>query len=104
MSNPDDEKTIRIGFLCVTMAFLGLLLFCSKMNACQSCGKEDNTPAACKDEFIEIKADGYAANHACTPGARVEVVASPPAPKPGIICHCDKNVPASAPSASTPKQ
>lgn len=25
------------------------------------------------------------------------------APKPGIVCHCDKNAPAPVPAASTPK-
>lgn len=100
MSTQDDEKTIRIGFLCATMAFLGLLLFCSKMDADQSCGRESTAAPLCKDEFFEIKNDGYATNHACTPGARVEVIA---APKPGILCHCDKNAPAPSPAVSTPK-
>jgi hypothetical protein len=87
MGNYDGEqKTSRIAMLCVTMGFLGLLFFCSKMNACQSCGKEDLV--TCKDEFFEIRNDGYASNHTCTPGARVEVVSSPPAPKAGILCHC----------------
>ena len=103
-NSTDSEKTTRVGFLCLTMVVLGILLFCSKMNACISCGKEDTTPAACKDEFYEIKSDGYASNHACTPGARVEIVASPPAPKPGILCHCEKNGPTPTPSAVTPKQ
>ena len=92
MSDPHSEKSSRIGMLCFTMAFLGLLLFLTKTNACtlacNSCNAKENTTPLCKDEFYEIKNDGYASKHTCTPGARVEVVASPPAPKPGILCHC----------------
>lgn len=84
-----EAKTVRIGFLCLTMGFLGLLFFCSKMNACQSCGKD--APAVCKDEFVEFVGpqDRYNNNnHSCTPGARVEIVNSPPAAKAGVMCHC----------------
>lgn len=100
MGTPESEKTERIGWLCATMVILGILFVLSKANACalacNSCNSP-STPAVCKDEFYEIKNDGYASNHTCTPGARVEVVASPPAPKPGILCHCpnsDQGAPA----------
>lgn len=90
-NTPDSEKTKRIGWLCVTVALLGVLFFLTKTNACalacNSCNQRDSAPVVCKDEFHEIK-DGYPTNFACTPGAKAEVVASPPAPKPGIMCHC----------------
>jgi hypothetical protein len=91
------QKTERIGWLCVTMVILGLFLMLTKINACalacNSCNKATQ-PDVCKDEFFELGAsDGRYSNnnHSCTPGARVEVVASPPAPKPGIMCHCINN-------------
>jgi len=91
-STPDSEKTERIGWLCVTMMILGLFLMITKSNACGSVFGSCNAPAkteACKDEFFEIGDNSrYGNNHSCTPGARAEVVSSPPAPKPGIICHC----------------
>lgn len=98
------QKTERIGWLCVTMVILGILFMLSKANACALACNSCNSPSkpdVCKEEFYEIKHDGYASNHTCTPGARVEVVASPPAPKPGILCHCINNEPgAPATSAS----
>jgi hypothetical protein len=94
-TTPDSEKTERISWLCATIMILGLLFFLTKINACalacNSCNAKENTTPLCKDEFYEIKNDGYASKHTCTPGARVEVVASPPAPKPGILCHCTNN-------------
>lgn len=94
MSTPESEKTERIGWLCATMVILGILFVLSKANACamacNSCNSPDKPPV-CKDEFYEIKNDGYASSHTCTPGARVEVISSPPAPKPGILCHCPNN-------------
>jgi len=92
-STTDSEKTTRIGWLCLTIALLGVLFFLNKANACamacNSCNSHDSAPAVCKDEFYEIDTNNrYRNNHTCTPGARVEVVASPPAPKPGVICRC----------------
>lgn len=91
----DSEKTGRIGMLCVTLAFLGLLLFLSKANACSLACNSCNSPShsttseVCKDEFFEIESNSrYQVQHSCTPGARAEIVTSPPAPKPGILCHC----------------
>ena len=94
-SDPNSEKSSRIGMLCFTMAFLGLLLFLTKINACALACSSCNSPAkpeVCKDEFFEISdTSRYGNNHSCTPGARAEVVSSPPAPKPGILCHCINN-------------
>lgn len=90
----DDNKTARIGILCLTMVVLGFFLFCSKMTACQSCGVDKPAPPepnVCRDSFYEIDTanNKYVNNTvACAPGARAEYVVSPPAPKPGIICHC----------------
>jgi hypothetical protein len=77
------HKTGRIAILSILLFILGLFFFLYKIEACKS------TPRQCKDEFVEIKNDGY---YTCSPGATVEVAASPPAPKPGIICHCPSNV------------
>lgn len=88
MSNYDEEvlshKTGRIAILSILVFLLGFLFFLFKIEACKS------SPANCKDEFFEITSDtrGYGNSHSCAPGAVVEVVNSPPAPKPGIICHC----------------
>lgn len=89
----DKQKTERIGWLCVTMVILGLFFTLTKTNACalacNSCNSHDSTPEKCKDEFYEIDTNNrYRNSHTCTPGARVEIVASPPAPKPGVLCHC----------------
>jgi hypothetical protein len=105
-STPESEKTERIGWLCVTMVILGILFMLSKANACalacNSCNQHESSPAVCKDEFFEMGTDTrYSNTHTCTPGARVEVVTSPPAPKPGILCHCiNTNQAAPATSAS----
>jgi hypothetical protein len=52
-------------------------------------------PEDCRDEFVEIRdatPDRYGSvaktEHRCAAGATVEVVNSPPAPKPGILCKC----------------
>lgn len=93
MSYDDDalsHKTGRIAILSVLMFMLGFLFFLFKIEACKS------TPANCKDEFNEIK-DGYRNEITCAPGAVAEVVNSPPAPKPGVLCHCPSTP---APSAS----
>lgn len=88
--NYEGEKTGRIAMLCVTLVILGFFFFLLKADACSSCNRVDNSPPVCKDEFFELGNDGRYSNnnHTCYPGARVEVVASPPAPKPGIMCHC----------------
>lgn len=104
-STDQSEKTERIGWLCATIMVLGALVFLAKINACalacNSCN--NNSPPTCKDEFYEIKNDGYASSHTCTPGARVEVVSSPPAPKPGILCHCINSDPAGSATPAQPK-
>lgn len=90
--NKEGEKSGRIGMLCVTIAFLGLLLFLTKTNACALACNSCNSPSKpdiCKDEFYEIDNNSrYGNSHSCTPGARVEVVPATSATKAGIICHC----------------
>ena len=95
--NIQGEKTGRIAMLCVTMVILGFFFLLFKAEACASCNKPSQ-PDVCKDEFYEISENNrYGNSHTCTPGARAEVVASPPAPKPGIMCHCiNKDQPADA--------
>lgn len=83
--DPVSHKTGRIAILCITLAFMGFFYFLYKVEACSS------KPENCRDEFVEIRNDGYHADHKCAPGAIVEVVNAPPAPKPGIMCHCPKN-------------
>jgi hypothetical protein len=80
----DSEKTERIGYLCLTIVVLGMMFTAVKLNACQSCNKPD-PPEVCRDEFVPIDSE----RHSCTPGARAEVVTSPPAPKAGLLCHCE---------------
>lgn len=83
MSEESDAKSLRIFFLCAVIVILGGFFFAYKVNACA------DKPARleqCKDELFLIDNDHPA--HQCSPGARAELVTSPPAPKPGIICHC----------------
>lgn len=97
--DPLAHKTGRIAILCLTVGILGLLFFLFKIDACS------HKPENCQDEFIEIKLnnDSYGQDHKCSPGAIVEVISSPPAPKPGLLCHCPKNNSGtqSAPAASS---
>lgn len=89
-SDTQAHKTGRIAILAVLLFGLGGLTFCYKTDACAA-------KTTCNDEFMEFHGDGR--TRACTPGATAEVVLSPPAPKPGILCHC--NPPAHpAPSAN----
>lgn len=84
-SDPVAQKTGRIALLCLTIVVLGLFFFLFKVDACKS------SPDNCREEFVEIQNNdvrGYGNNHKCSTGAIVEVVSSPPAPKPGIMCHC----------------
>ena len=88
MAYDESNKTGRIALLCGTMIMLGFFFFLFKVEACKG------SPYSCKDEFFEIKTDtSYGNHHSCSPGATVEVVTSPPAPRPGIICHCAKPSP-----------
>ncbi len=107
-TTPDSEKTERIGWLCATIMVLGLLFFLTKINACalacNSCNSHESAPSVCKDEFYEIDTNNrYRNSHTCTPGARVEVVASPPAPKPGVLCHCINNDHDAGATSAAPK-
>lgn len=109
MAANESEKTTRIGFICFAAVVLGFFFMLSKENACALACNSCNTPGApsrpevCKDEFYEIGTnDRYSTNHTCTPGARVEIVASPPAPKPGVMCHCVTNLPTTDAGQATP--
>jgi hypothetical protein len=89
--NERAHKTGRIAILSCLILLLGLFVFCYKTESCKS------SPLNCKDEFFEIKNEsGYRNEHACSPGAMAEVVNSPPAPKPGILCRCAANNPTPA--------
>lgn len=94
-SDPVAQKTGRIALLCGTMLVLGFFFFLFKVEACKS------SPEDCREEFVEIKSNGYSSDHKCARGAIVETVNSPPAPKPGILCHCPTNKPEAAPTSSS---
>lgn len=86
-TDPDvlAHKTGRIAILSILVFSMCAFLFAYKVDAC----RDKPTDVACKDEFYEITNDSRSNNnHTCSPGAVVEVVNSPPAPRPGIICHC----------------
>lgn len=59
-----------------------------KIEACATCDASGN--GRCHDQFYEVGNGNY---HTCPPGARAELVTSPPAPKPGVLCHCKENDP-----------
>jgi hypothetical protein len=86
--NKDEEKTYRIGFLCGTLILIALLVFLFKTEACEGCESASEANAGCKEKYYEIDEDHHV--RTCPRGSKVEVVTSPPAPKPAIICHCDK--------------
>lgn len=79
--NERAHKTGRIAIMAILVFLLGAFVFAYKVEACKT------TPANCKDEFHEIHTDRQN-EFTCYAGAVAEVVNSPPAPKPGIICHC----------------
>jgi hypothetical protein len=79
----ESEKSFRFTLLCVVVVFLGLLYFMFKVEACKS------TPDTCKDSFHPLNPNGYN-DETCNVGATAEVVSSPPAPRAGILCHCNK--------------
>lgn len=85
MAYNDDQKTTRIGYLCWTMVALGLLLTITK-GGCVQAASTSFMATDCKDEFVVL--DEQHLTQTCKPGAKVEIVTSPPAPKPGILCHC----------------
>ena len=84
VANERAHKTWRIVILSTLVLVIACLTFAFKIDACT---KMKDT---CRDEFFEIKTDDTS-SHACAPGAIVEIVNSPPAPRPGIICHCPSN-------------
>lgn len=78
-----QQKTVRIGILCSLIAFMGFLFAVSRPGCATAC---EPTPEVCRDTF-HIVNDGTN-NYECPPGSRVEIISSPPAPKPGVLCHC----------------
>lgn len=83
-SENEKEKTKRIGIMSMTMIVLGLSFLCSKCD----CRSSDRSAAdSCQDEFLQF--EGYTAR-SCDVGATVEIINSPPAPKAGILCHCQR--------------
>jgi hypothetical protein len=94
----ENGRTIRILLLSTTIVMLGLFLLLFKSGWCQT--KPEEAPQ-CKEQFIEMTRSGYAMNVECSPGATVEMVSSPPAPKAGVFCRCSNKPlpPIAAPSA-----
>jgi hypothetical protein len=86
------HKTGRIVVLSILLLALAFLFFLFKIEACKP------SPENCKDEFYEIKNDGYTSNHTCSPGAVIEVISAPPAPKAGIVCHCPNHAKVTEPT------
>lgn len=84
-----NHKTGRIAILSILIFSLGCLFFAYKVGACR--GDTTSTAAPCKDEFHEFKSSDsrYSTQVTCQPGASVEMVNSPPAPKAGILCRCN---------------
>lgn len=91
-SDARAHKTGRIAILSVMIAFLGVLLFAYKVDACAD-KPADHT---CKEEFYEFKSD-LRNEFTCKEGAVAETVTNP---KAGILCHCPKNGQAPAPAGS----
>jgi len=90
-----NHKTGRIALVCGLILCLGLLFVGTQTESCEGC----NDPAGtCHDQFYEI--DKGHSQHTCPPHSRAEIVTSPPAPKPGVFCHCLENdrQPQAAPS------
>lgn len=77
----DNDRTTRIGYLCVTIVTLGLIAFLTK--DCDIILQSCNAPTPCHDEFIPFDATNQ---KTCYPGARGEVVTT--TTPPGILCHC----------------
>ena len=80
MSDESDAKSLRFFIFLVAVVVVSAFFFAFKVNACTA------TKESCKDEFFKIENDHIA--HTCTVGARAEFITSPPAPFPGIVCHC----------------
>jgi len=81
------HKTGRIAIISMLMVALGLFLFLYKTESCSA------KPENCKEEFIEFdSANKYSNNHACAPGAVVQMVVPSSGGKAGIMCHCVSNM------------
>jgi hypothetical protein len=79
-----QQKTNRIGILCATIAFLGFLWAMTRTSDCNP-----PPPGMCHDTFHVV--DDRTSTYDCPPGSRGEMIMSPPAPKPGVLCHCINN-------------
>lgn len=85
------HKTGRIALVCTAIVLLGMFLFLYKTESCSA------KPENCKEEFIEFdSAAKYSNNHACAPGAIVQMVTPASGGKAGIMCHCVSNIKADA--------
>lgn len=85
------HKTGRIVILSILILFLAGGYLIMKVGACT------HELEVCREEFFEVKSDNNN-SHICSPGAIVEMVNSPPAPRAGIVCHCPGNI---APDAAS---
>ena len=97
----EEQKTARLGIVSLVMLILGLTFLCLKYETCQSCNKEERIMPQCHDQFLEF--DDRYAQRACDVGASAEVITSPPAPKAGILCHCQAQDKADAGSQAKPE-
>lgn len=77
----ESEKTTRIFMLCATICILAGFTFAYKVDGCG--------PSPCSDKFIEINENNSKYHYTCDTGSTAEIVTSPPAPKAGVICHCN---------------
>jgi hypothetical protein len=83
MSDESDAKTTRIVLLCVVLITISAFFFAYKVEACSD---KPKPVEVCRDEFFIVDNDHPV--RSCAPGAKAEWVTSPPAPRPGIVCHC----------------
>lgn len=91
------HRTGRIIVLALLVFAMCAFTFAYKVGSCET--KPETS--FCKDAFYEIKNTDAPVTHTCSPGATVEIVNSPPSPKPGILCRCNGQV--TAPSATPNK-
>lgn len=89
-SNDDtaqEQRTIRVVVLALLCVILGFIWLGSKTSDC-------NPPPAslanrCHDTFHVVTEQST--SYDCPPGSKAEIVTAPPAPKPGVVCHCITN-------------
>lgn len=81
MADVSDNSLYKSIWFCLLIAFLGILFFAYKVNAC---AEKPPTPTYCHDEWIP--ADDRSVQ--CSPGAVGTLTTNP---KVGIMCHCVSN-------------